>query len=67
MSDLIHYSSPTKDLALPLGEMARWSFCDTFAHLSDPLPFAQFLEEAYGPGGSMERDLANPSFAGRWP
>jgi len=64
MSDLIHYFAPSKDFALSLGVMARQAFSDTFAHLYDPVPFAQFLEKAYGAGGSMERDFADPSV--RW-
>jgi RNA polymerase sigma-70 factor, ECF subfamily len=41
--------------------MARRSFSDASAHLYDPAPFARFLEEGYGPGDRMERDLADPA------
>jgi ribosomal protein S18 acetylase RimI-like enzyme len=60
----IHFFTPTKDFGPALGLMARQAFSDAFAHLYDPVPFMQFLEEAYGPGGRMERDLAEPSI--RW-
>ena len=36
--------------------MSRWS-----RNAVSAVPFARFLEEAYGPGGKMERDLADPS------
>jgi GNAT superfamily N-acetyltransferase len=61
MNETIRYFAPTKDAASSLGAMARQAFSDTFAHLYDPAQFAQFLEEAYGPGGSMERSLDDPS------
>jgi GNAT superfamily N-acetyltransferase len=61
VNDVIHYFVPTKDHASLLCAMARQVFSDTFARLYAPIPFAQFLEEAYGPGGSMERDLADAS------
>jgi GNAT superfamily N-acetyltransferase len=64
MNEIIRYFAPTKDAASSLGAMARQAFSDTFAHLYDPAPLTQFLEEAYGPGGSMERGLADPSI--RW-
>ncbi len=66
MNDAIHYFVPTKDHAPLLCAMARQVFSDTIARLYAPIPFAQFLEEAYGPGGSMERELAVLRFAGRW-
>jgi diamine N-acetyltransferase len=61
VSDAIRYFTPTRDVSASLGAMARQSFSDAFAHLYNPAPFARFLEEAYGPGGGMERDLADPS------
>jgi GNAT superfamily N-acetyltransferase len=61
MSDPIRYFAPTKDFASSLGAMARQAFSETFAHLYDPIQFSQFLDEAYGLGGSMERGLTDPS------
>jgi diamine N-acetyltransferase len=61
MNETIHFFSPTKDFFPALGLMARQAFSDTFAHLYDPVPFKQFLEEAYGPASKMERDFADPS------
>ena len=61
MKDVIHYFAPTKAVAASLGAMARQAFSDTFAHLYDPAPFVRFLEEAYGPGGTMERGLSDPA------
>lgn len=55
----IRYFVPGKAHAVPLAEMARQSFTETFAHLFPPEPFAAFLDRAYGPGGTMERDLGN--------
>jgi GNAT superfamily N-acetyltransferase len=63
-NESVHFFTPPKGFASTLGAMAREAFSDTFAHLYDPDPFMQFLEEAYGPGGKMERDFANPSI--RW-
>lgn len=40
--------------------MARRSFAETFARRYDPLPFEKFLDDSYGPGGSMADDLENP-------
>ncbi len=60
MNEMIEYFAPTKDTASSLCAMARQSFSETFAHLYDPVPFALFLEQAYGPGSYMERDLADP-------
>jgi GNAT superfamily N-acetyltransferase len=64
MNDTIRFFTPEKGSARALGLMARQAFSDTFAHLYDPAPFTQFLDTAYGPGGKMERDLADPSI--RW-
>jgi GNAT superfamily N-acetyltransferase len=64
MTEDIRYFTPTRADANPLREMARQSFCETFAHLYPSEPFSAFLDRAYGPGGTMERDLANSSV--RW-
>jgi hypothetical protein len=64
MNEIIHYFAPTKAAAASLGAMARQAFSDAFAHLYDPAPFARFLDEAYGPGGTMEVGLADPDL--RW-
>jgi GNAT superfamily N-acetyltransferase len=64
MSETIHFFTPTNEFAPALGLMARQAFSDTFAHLYDRAPFMQFLEEAFGPAGRMERDFADPSI--RW-
>jgi GNAT superfamily N-acetyltransferase len=64
MNETFHFLTPVKGFAPTLGAMARQAFADAFAHLYDPVPFAQFLQEAYGPGGKMERDFADPSI--RW-
>jgi GNAT superfamily N-acetyltransferase len=61
MKDVVHYFAPTKAVAASLGAMARQAFSDTFAHLYDPASFVRFLEEAYGPGGTMERGLSDPA------
>lgn len=64
MDEMIQYFAPTNDVAGSLRAMARQAFSDTFAALYDPAPFAKFLDDAYGVGGSMERDLADASI--RW-
>jgi GNAT superfamily N-acetyltransferase len=64
MNEIIHYFTPTPAAAASLGAMARQAFSDAFAHLYDPVPFARFLDEAYGPNGTMERGLADPAI--RW-
>jgi GNAT superfamily N-acetyltransferase len=64
MNEPIRFFSPTKGFAPALGLMAREAFSDAFAHMYDPVPFKQFLEEAYGPAGKMERDFSDPSI--RW-
>jgi GNAT superfamily N-acetyltransferase len=63
-NETIHFFAPPGSFAPTLGVMARAAFFHTFAHLYDPAPFQQFLEESYGPGGKMERDFADPSV--RW-
>jgi diamine N-acetyltransferase len=64
INETIHLFTPAEGFASTLGLMARQAFSDAFAHLYDPAPFLQFLDQAYGPGGKMERDLADPSI--RW-
>ena len=64
VDETIHFFSPTKSFAPALGLMARQAFSDAFAHMYDPVPFQQFLEDAYGPEGKMERDFSDPSI--RW-
>jgi diamine N-acetyltransferase len=64
MKETICFFSPAKSFAPALGLMARQAFSDAFAHLYDPVSFQQFLDEAYGPAGKMERDFDNPSI--RW-
>lgn len=44
--------------ALP--PVARRIFTETFGHLFDAQAFEAFCEEAFGPGGTMARDLADP-------
>jgi diamine N-acetyltransferase len=64
MNDVIEYFTPTKDNASALRTMARQAFSEAFAHLYDPIQFSQFLEQAYGVGGTMDRGLADPLI--RW-
>ena len=64
MNGTVHYFTPTKADAVALGAIARQAFSDAFAHLYDPVPFGQFLDEAYGPGGTMARGLGDPAV--RW-
>jgi GNAT superfamily N-acetyltransferase len=64
MNDPIRYFAPVQEDAASLGAMARQAFSETFAHLYDPAPFTRFLDQAYGPGGTLETGLANPSI--RW-
>ena len=61
LNQIVRYITPGKEDATSLMAMGREVFSDTFAHLYDPAPFARFLDEAYGPGGRMERDLADPA------
>jgi ribosomal protein S18 acetylase RimI-like enzyme len=63
MKETIRFFSPTS-FAPALGLMARQAFSEAFAYLYDPVPFKQFLDEAYGPAGKMERDFTNPAI--RW-
>jgi hypothetical protein len=53
------YFVPGIDKAPGLRAMARRCFADTFGHLFDRESFEQFLDEAYGDGGSMSKDLLN--------
>lgn len=57
----VRYFVPDMCKATALRLMARRCFADTFSHLYDPEPFAQFLDEAYGEGGSMSKDLMDPT------
>jgi diamine N-acetyltransferase len=57
MEPKIHYKSPAEADYGSLRLVAREIFSDTFAHLYGPIPFAAFLDETYGAGGKMERDL----------
>lgn len=61
MSEIIRYVAPTSEIVAPLCAMARESFSDTFGSLYEPQIFSRFLDDTYGPGGSMERDIADPS------
>ena len=60
----VHFFSPTGDFALALGLMARHAFAEAFAHLYDPVPFAQFLNEANGTCRQDGARFADPSI--RW-
>lgn len=53
----VRYFAPDIDKAAALRAMARRCFADSFAHLFDREPFEQFLDETYGEGGSMSREL----------
>ncbi|MCA1192787.1 GNAT family N-acetyltransferase [Saccharopolyspora sp. 6V] len=63
-SNEITYSAPEVGEHAALRAMARESFAATFGARYDAGPFGVFLDEAYGPGGSMDRDLGNPDV--RW-
>jgi ribosomal protein S18 acetylase RimI-like enzyme len=64
MNENIRYFAPSAAHATALRQMARTSFTETFQHLFPAEAFSAFLDVAYGPGGRMERDLANPAI--RW-
>ena len=64
MHQEIEYERPTKRNLLLLRAMGRQSFSEAFAHLYDPSPFAHFLEQAYGVGGTMEKAFDDPRI--RW-
>jgi GNAT superfamily N-acetyltransferase len=53
----VRYFVPDIGKAAALRAMARRCFDDSFAHLFDREPFEQFLDEVYGEGGSMSREL----------
>lgn len=57
----ITFAAPAAAHRKALRSMARRSFSEAFAHLYDPDPFAAFLDGAYGPAGTMERDLRDPA------
>ncbi len=50
---------------LLIRDRARGVFSDTFSHMYDALPFAQYLEATYGPGGAMTRTLTDNSIQWR--
>jgi ribosomal protein S18 acetylase RimI-like enzyme len=64
LDEIIRYATPSEEDVASLVATAREIFSDTFAHLYDQAPFDSFLDEAYGHGGRMERDLADLSI--RW-
>ncbi|MDF0528814.1 GNAT family N-acetyltransferase [Tsukamurella sp. 8F] len=57
----IRFDSPTTRDHSALRAMARRSFAETFAHLYAADDFERFLDQNYGPGGTMERDLNDPA------
>jgi GNAT superfamily N-acetyltransferase len=61
MSEIIQYLDHASVSADDLCSMAREAFADTFSHLYAHEPFQEFLNAAYGPGGSMQRDLGDPA------
>ncbi|GAJ30048.1 GNAT family N-acetyltransferase [Acidomonas methanolica] len=61
MTENLRYFTPDRTDFAALRAMGRTVFADTFGHLYDTEPFSNFLEKAYGPGGTMERDLGDPS------
>ena len=60
MTGTIRFFTPASTDFAPLRAMSR----EAFAHLYEPAPFLHFLEQAYGPGGTMERDLGDAAI--RW-
>lgn len=64
MTDAARYFHPRPADHAQLCAMARTAFAETFAHLYDPGPFAEFLDRTCGWHGTMERDLGDPSI--RW-
>lgn len=64
MIEAIRYFTPDRADFASLRAMARAAFADAFDYLYDAAPFSHFLEQAYGPGGTMERDLGDASI--RW-
>ncbi|MCS0634976.1 GNAT family N-acetyltransferase [Streptomyces sp. LP05-1] len=61
---MITYASPEAGRSEALRAMARSSFSAAFGHLYDADAFAVFLDRVYGPEGSMEHDLRDPTV--RW-
>jgi hypothetical protein len=57
LDEEVRYFVPGIGEAAVLRTMARRCFADSFAHLFDREPFEQFLNEVYGKGGSMSREL----------
>lgn len=48
-----------------LPALAHRIFADTFRHAFDTAAFDAFCERAYGPGGSMRRDMSDPEILWR--
>lgn len=57
----VRYFVPAAQHASSLRAMARKCFADTFSHLYDSRPFEDFLDQAYGEGGSLSIDLLDPT------
>jgi diamine N-acetyltransferase len=57
LDEEVRYFVPGIGEAAVLRTMARRCFADSFAHLFDREPFEQFLNEVYGKGASMSREL----------
>jgi ribosomal protein S18 acetylase RimI-like enzyme len=62
--DEVTYAAPEPHHREALRAMARRSFAETFGHRYEPGPFRDFLDQAYGPDGTMARDLLDPEV--RW-
>lgn len=62
--DEMTYVAPEPHHREALRAMARRSFAETFGHRYEPGPFRGFLDEVYGPDGTMARDLLDPEV--RW-
>lgn len=62
--DEITYLAPEPHHGEALRAMARRSFAETFGRHYEPEPFRDFLDQAYGPDGTMARDLLDPDV--RW-
>lgn len=60
MTEII-YSDGTQTDGPLLDPMARQCWVDTFAHSCSAEDMAAYLGQAYGPGGALLRDLANPA------
>lgn len=58
---MISYRDATIADFAPLDAMARTIWLETFAHSAPPADIAAYVATAYGPGGKLERDLADPS------